>query len=177
MADALAISDIALSPRRRGLPEPVYGHREIWFDASFTVVNRGRTALHVVNQVRSLAYDDAAKTLTLRLGEVKPGPLSKDAPSFILPTPSTVTLKPDESLRLSIPVPAILKEMRPGSGMVPVIHQTDLRAMRSLRVEISASPKPVGAELMLPAPEMRKRLARWGQSYSSEAAVMPDTRD
>lgn len=177
MADALAISDIALSPRRRGLPEPIYGHREIWFDASFTVTNRSKEPLHVISQLRSYAYDGAARTLTLRLGEVKPGPLAGDAPSFTLPTPPTITLKPGATARLSVPVPAVMKEMQPGDGMAPAMRETDLRAMRTLRVEVAASAKPIGAALVLPAPDMRKRLAKWGKSFSSEAAVTPDTRD
>ncbi len=175
MVNALIIQDIALSRRRRSLPDPVDGHRDIWFDVTVTVENRGKTALHVIDQLRGLTYDPAQRRLTLRLCELKPGALVETAPSFTLPTPSTILLQPGATARIAIAIPAILKELQFESG--PSLKQTDLRDMRMIRCEVAASPKPIGKGQMLAPHDMRSLLFKWGEIASSQVSVTPDDRD
>lgn len=177
MASTLTITDIALSGRRRGLPHPMDGRRDIWFDVTVTVENPGPKPLHVISELRGLSYDAAQRVLTLRLAEVKPGPVAEGAPIFTLPTPATVTVVPGATAKLTVPVPAILKELRQVPGEPFSTVETDLRAMRTIRCEVAASDKPIGRFERLDANDMRSRLAKWGKTIRSEAAVKPDTRD
>jgi len=177
MANALAITDIALSARRRGLPHPMDGRRDIWFDVTVRVENPGTKPLHVVSELRGLSYDAAQRVLTLRLAEAPPGPISADAPTFTLPTPATVTVEPHASAAITVKIPAILKELRPVPGQPFALVETDLRAMHTIRCEIAASERPIGQFERIDAHALRTRLARWGRTIRSEAAVKPDTRD
>lgn len=177
MASALAITAIALSARRRGLPHPMDGHRDIWFDVTVTVENPGTKLLHVISELRGLSYDAAQRVLTLRLAEAQPGPVGADAPTFTLPTPATVTVEPHASAAIIVKIPAILKELRQTPGQPFALTETDLRAMHTIRCEIAASDKPIGRFERIDAHALRSRLARWGKTIRSEAAVKPDTRD
>jgi hypothetical protein len=177
MASKLSIKDIALSARRRGLPSPMDGHRDIWFDVTVTVENPGTTPLHVISELRGITYDAAQRVLTLRLAEAKPGPARDDAPTFTLPTPATVTVKPHSEAKINVKIPAILKELRQVPGQPFEITQTDIRAMDAIRCEITASDKPIGRFERVDAHQLRTRLAKWGKTISRETAVKPDTRD
>lgn len=177
MASPLAITGITLSGRRRGLPHPMDGHRDIWFDVTVTVENPGAKPLHVISELRGLSYDVAQRVLTLRLAEVKPGPVSDDAPTFTLPTPATVTVEPHGSARITVTIPAILKELRQVPGEPFALVETDLRTMHTIRCEVAASEKPIGRFKRLDAQLLRTRLAKWGKTTTRDAAVKPDTRD
>lgn len=177
MASKLSIKDIALSARRRGLPSPMDGHRDIWFDVTVTVENPGTTPLHVISELRGITYDAAQRVLTLSLAEAMPGPARDDAPTFTLPTPATVTVKPHSEAKINVKIPAILKELRQVPGQPFEITQTDIRAMDAIRCEITASDKPIGRFERVDAHQLRTRLAKWGKTISRETAVKPDTRD
>lgn len=173
----LAIREIALSGRRRGLPAPMDGHRDIWFDVTVTVENPGREPLHVVSELRGISYDAAQRVLTLRLAEAPPGPRDADAPTFTLPTPATVTVPPGGTAEIKVAIPAILKELQPVPGEPFRIAETDLRGMRTIRCEVASSDTPIGRMERLNPDVLRSRLATWGRIIQSEAAVTPDTRD
>ncbi len=176
MATGLRIDDIALSPRRRGLPSPLDGRRDIWFDVTISVHNPGAKPLHVVSELRGLAYDAASKVLTLRLAEAAPGPTARDAPTYTLPTPATITVAPRGTAKITLPIPAILREVRQVEGAPLAVDETDLRAMRRIRCEVASSEKPIGAQERTAPHLMRSRVARWGITVTGEAAVTPDTR-
>jgi|LauGreDrversion4_2_1035121.scaffolds.fasta_scaffold791901_2 hypothetical protein len=177
MAGGLSISKIELSGRRRGLPSPMDGHRDIWFDVTITVENPGNVPLHVISELRSISYDAAQRVLTLHLAEAKPGPAAKDAPTFTLPTPTTVTVEPHGEAKITIKIPAILKELRRVPGESFALQQTDIRDMTTIRCEIAASKEPMGNFERVDARKLRTRLAKWGKTIAHEAAVKPDTRD
>lgn len=177
MAGGLTISNVELSGRRRGLPHPMDGHRDIWFDVTITVRNTSETPLHVISELRGLSFDAAQRVLTLRLAEAKPGPVTKNAPTFTLPTPATVTVKPHGEATIIVKIPAILKELRRVPGEAFTMEDTDIRAMTTIRCEIAASDKPMGDFERVDARQLRTRLAKWGKTITLETAVNPDTRD
>lgn len=177
MTEAFSISNVELSGRRRGLPSPMDGHRDIWFDVTITVANPGSNPLHVISELRSISYDAAQRVLTLRLAEAKPGQPRKDAPTFTLPTPDTVTVEPHGEARITVKIPAILKELRQEPGKPLALVQTDIRPMNTIRCEIAASDKPMGHFERADARVLRTRLAKWGKTISRDTAVKPDTRD
>lgn len=177
MAESLSISNVELSGRRRGLPSPMDGHRDIWFDVTITVANPGPNPLHVISELRSISYDAAQRVLTLRLAEAAPGPQREDAPTFTLPTPHTVTVKPHGEATITVKIPAILKELSQVPGQPLALAQTDIRDMQTIRCEIAASDKPMGRFERTDARVLRTRLAKWGKTISRETPVKPDTRD
>ena len=177
MTAGLTITSVDLSGRRRGLPSPMDGHRDIWFDVTITVENTGKAALHVISELRGISYDAAQRVLTLRLAEVPPGPVVKNGPTFTLPTPATVTVEPHGEAKIIVKIPAILKELRQQPGQPFAVEQTDIRNMQSIRCEIAASDKPMGEFERLDARQLRTRLAKWGKTIARDTAVKPDTRD
>lgn len=102
MSNNLNILDITLSRRRRSLPHPVDGHRDIWFDVTINVKNPGDSPLYVVNELRGISYDNTSHTLTLRLFEPAPAPLEKNAPLFHLPAPRTATIEPGATVAIVV---------------------------------------------------------------------------
>ncbi len=177
MAGGLKITNVELSGRRRGLPSPMDGHRDIWFDVTITVINPRNVPLHVISELRGMSYDTAQHVLTLRLAEAAPGPPRKDAPTFTLPTPATVTVEPQSEAQITVKIPAILKELRQVPGEPLLLAETDLRAMQTIRCEIASSDKPMGQFERADARALRARLAKWGKTISRETPVKPDTRD
>lgn len=177
MANNLDIASIALSKRRRSLPDPMDGHRDIWFDVIINVENRSDKPLYVVDELRGITFDAATRVLSLRLAEPPPQPVQKDAPTFHLPPPHTLTVKARATLSIVVKIPAILRELRLGSGFVPTMEQTDISAMRTIRCEVASSDHPIeyrGAET---AHELRTRLREWGKVVSKDTSVEPDMRD
>ena len=177
MAGGLTISNVELSGRWRGLPSPMDGHRDIWFDVTITVANLGTVPLHVISELRSMSYDAAQRVLTLRLAEAKPGPLHENGPIFSLPTPATVTVEPHGEAKITVKIPAILKELSQVPGQPLALAQTDIRDMQTIRCEIAASNKPMGRSQRADARALRTRLVKWGKTISRETPVKPDTRD
>jgi hypothetical protein len=175
MPNGLHISNVSLSRRRRSLPHPVDGHREIWFDVTITVANRGKTALHVINELRGMTYDASARALTLRLREPAPTPTEENAPIFHLPTPQTLTVKPGGTATITVAIPAVLKTLRQGRESL-VMEKTDLRAMETIRCEIASSENPIEIGPAETAYQLRTRLADWGTVVSTDTPVKPDTR-
>jgi hypothetical protein len=162
MTSGLAITDVTLSGRRRSLPSPMFGHRDIWFDVTITVENTGKVPLHVVSALRSIAYDAESRLLTLRLREPKPlAGASEDAHSYVLPPPPTTTVPPHQSAQITVAIPAMLKQARQQPGAPLALDETDIRGMRTLRCEIAAGSRP----------------AKWGRTITRDTAVTPDTRD
>lgn len=177
MAAELVIKSVALSKRRRSLPDPMDGHRDVWFDVTIEVENGGAKTLHVVDELRCIVYDAATHVLLLRLAEPPPQPVRGDAPTFHLPPPRTLALKPRATATIVVKVPAVLRTMRAGQGFVPTMEETDLRAMRTIRCEVASSERPIehrGAET---AHELRTRLRSWGKVASTDIPVDPDMRD
>lgn len=177
MPEDLAITDVVLSGRRRSLPSPMFGHREIWFDVTITVENRGDDPLHVVRELRGTSYDAEERRLTLFLREQKPRPLKGEPPAYTLPPPATITVKPGSTASISVPIPAVRSEMQLRSGAPPAFEDVDIRAMRRLRVELSASTRLLGEHAGHDAHALRTRVAKWGKTITHETAVKPDTRD
>jgi hypothetical protein len=177
MAAGLTITSVELSGRKRGMPSPLDGHRDIWFDVTITVENTGKVPLHVISELRGISYDAARRVLTLRLAEARPGPTVEDGPTFTLPTPATVTVEPRSDARITVRIPAILKELRQVPGHPFALELTDIRPMHTIRCEIAASDKPMGEFARLDARQLRTRLARWGKTIAHDTAVTPDTRD
>lgn len=177
MAHEFAIANVALSKRQRSLPDLVDGHRDISFEVKIDVENGGDTPLYVVDELRSIAYDAATRVLSLRLSEPPPQPVREDAPTFHIPAPRTLTLEPHAAATITVKIPAILKELRPGPELVPIVEQTDIRSMRTIRCEVASSKHPIehlGAET---AHQLRTRLTSWGQVVSKDTAVEPDMRE
>lgn len=177
MASNLAIASVALSKRRRSLPDPMDGHRDIWFDVTIDVKNSGDKPLYAVDELRGITFDAATRVLSLRLSEPPPQPVQKDAPTFHLPPPHTLTVEARATLSIVVKIPAILKELRLGSGLVLTMEQTDISAMRTIRCEVASSDRPIeyrGAET---AHELRTRLRKWGEVVSKDTPVKPDMRD
>ncbi len=177
MASDLAVVSVAISKRRRSLPDPMDGHRDIWFDVGINVENRGDKPLYVVDELRGMSFDAATRVLSLRLSEPPPQPVQKGAPTFHLPPPHTLTLEARATASIVVKIPAILKEFRLGSGLVPTMEETDIRAMRTIRCEVASSDRPIeyrGAET---AHELRTRLRGWGRVVSKDTPVEPDTRE
>ena len=178
MTSGLAITDVTLSGRRRSLPSPMYGHREIWFDVTITLENNGKVPLHVVSALRGIAYDADTRLLTLRLREPKPPAAdSGDAHSFVLPPPPTITVPPHQSAEITVSIPAMLRQARQQPGAPFALDETDIRSMRTLRCEIAAASKPISLDQPLSPHALRSYLAKWGETITRDTAVTPDTRD
>jgi hypothetical protein len=177
MPTGLAISSVTLSRRRRALPDPVDGHREIWFDVSLVVKNLGDIPLHVIDELRGLIYDAPRRMLTLRLREPAPTPVDKNAPTFHLPTPHTVTVAPGATVTIVVAIPAVLRTLRQGPDLSLVMEKTDLRGMETIRSEIAASAQPIEFRPVEKPHALRTRLASWGKIVTTDTAVKPDTRD
>ena len=177
MAGELAISSVALSKRRRSLPDAIDGHRDIWFDVTIRVENRSNKPLHVVDELRGIAFDATSRVLSLRLCEPLPRPVQKDAPTFHLPTPRTLKVGPHESASIVVEIPAVLKELRAGPEFVPIVETTDLRAMQTIRCEVACSERPIESRGAETAHQMRTRLQNWATVVSKETPVEPDMRD
>jgi hypothetical protein len=177
MPGNLTIMNVSLSKRRRSLPDPMDGHRDVWFDVIIDVENSGDKPLYVIDELRSITFHAATRVLWLRLSEPPAQPVQKDSPVFHLPPPRTVTVEPRAALSIVVEVPAILKELRFGSGLVPTIEQTDITAMQTIRCEVASSERPIehrGAET---AYELRTRLQTWGKVVSKDTPVKPDMRN
>ncbi|HXT70551.1 MAG TPA: hypothetical protein VN700_12380 [Vicinamibacterales bacterium] len=177
MAGHLAIAKIALSKRHRSLPDPMDGHRDIWFDVTIDVENRGDVPLYVIDELRGIAFDAATRVLSLRLCESQPQPVQQDAPTFHLPPPHTLTVDRRATASIVVKIPLVLKELRLGAGGVLSMEQTDMSTMKTIRCEVASSDRPIedrGAET---AHELRSRLGTWGKVVSKDAAVDPDLRD
>ena len=177
MAGDLVIARVALSKRRRSLPDPMDGHRDIWFDVTIDVENRGDTPLHVVDELRGISFDAAARMLTLRLSEPPPRPVQKDAPTFHLPPPHTLRVEPRATASITVRIPAVLKELRLGPELVPTMDQTDIRVMRTIRCEVASSDHPIEHRGAESAHQLRTRLRTWGQSVTMDTPVEPDMRE
>src|SRR5437868_10894993 len=105
MASNLLIANVSLSKRRRSLPDPMDGHRDIWFDVTIDVENSGDKPLYVVDELRSLTFHAATGVLSLRLSEPPPQPVQKDSPVFHLPPPHTLTVEARASLSIVVKIP------------------------------------------------------------------------
>lgn len=177
MASELAVTSVALSKRRRSLPDPMDGHRDIWYDVTIEVENRGDKPLHVVDELRGIMFDAATRVLSLRLAEPPPQPVQKDAPTFHLPPPHTLTLKARATASIVVEIPAILKELRLDARRVMTMEQTDIRTMQTIRCEVASSDRPIESRGAETAHEMRTRLRTWGTVVGKDTPVEPDIRD
>lgn len=176
MASDLAVVSVALSKRRRSVPDPMDGHRDIWFDVTIDVENHGDKPLYVVDELRGITFDAATRVLSLRLAEPPPQPVQEGAPTFHLPPPHTLTLEARATASIVVKIPAILKQLLPGSGFGLTVEETDIRAMQTIRCEVASSGRPIEHRGAESAHELRTRLRTWGKVVSKEIPVEPDMR-
>ncbi|MCC7503014.1 MAG: hypothetical protein IT229_10820 [Flavobacteriales bacterium] len=177
MPNALSIQSLTLSRGKRSLPHPMDGHRDISFDVKIKVQNLGARPLHVIRELRTMAYDGPASTLTLRLHEPAPVPAEKNAPTLHLPAPHTITVAPQEVATIVVTIPAILTTMRPGKDGVLMVERTELKDMRTIRCEVGSSETPVKNVPNESVHQLRSRMVGWGQVAIAEEGVKPDTRE
>lgn len=177
MAGDLTITNVALSKRRRSLPDPMDGHRDIWFDVIIDVENRGDKPLHVVDELRGITFDATTRVLSLRLSEPPPQPVQKDAPTFHLPPPHTLIVEARGIASITVRIPAVLKELRLGSEFVPTMEETDVRTMRTIRCEVASSDRSIEHRRAETAHQLRTRLRSWGKIVSKDTPVEPDMRE
>jgi hypothetical protein len=177
MASNLAINKISLSRRRRSLPTPLDGHRDIWFDVIVDVENRGDKPLSVVNEMRKMDYEPQKRILTLELTEHVAAELGEGAPTFHLPGPRWIDVKAHGTMKLTVAIPAILNETKFGPDSILKSTQTDIRKMKTIKCNISVSAyHPENLKDRKPN-ERRQSGMNWQTVVSAETEVEPDMRD
>jgi hypothetical protein len=160
MPDELEITDIQISPPWVDtIPEPERDEHSSWIDIVVSVSNRTDDNLYVNASLRSLTYDQIARTLNLNLYEREP-------PTEYRPLrfrePNQITLEPHQSSAIKITVPLVMRQIIPGDDKIR-FEQIDLANLEQVAIAISYDRTPFFPTATKSVPDQMRDLNAWGK--------------
>lgn len=136
MPGSVDVVDVRIAREWQSEPNLKDGSRQTWVDLVVRVRNSAPDAQFVIGEMRGIEFDDATKTLKLRLRD-QPGAAEPNAPLTRLTLPTTKLVQPGEEVDLVISTPAVQHRLVPGPGLGMANSPFDLRDVVTLDIEVA----------------------------------------
>lgn len=137
MADAVEVVGIEIAREWLAPPSPKDGSRQPWVELAVRVRNDTAEPQYVIGEIRGIEFDDATRTLRLRLRDRAATTRGPGEPILRLTEPKLERVPPGGEIELRIDTPAIQQRMVPGPGLGLATSPFDLRDVVSVDVELA----------------------------------------
>lgn len=170
MANDIDVTDIAVSRPRQSPPSRIGVEAQVWYDITIGLRNNTRKTQYVIAEPRNIAYDAATRTLNLQLDDSAMAP--ETAQAYVMPhTPKQVAIPAGGTERIQIAVPAILRRMRPSSGLALAVEQIDIAGFEKVSCTIAYNQSRLVPVQQESATERLRRHQSWGKRVSATETV------